>query len=193
MKFFQGRESRKVALLFLLKAVLFFVLLNYFFIGYTGMTIPGGRLYFPFLAEHADLVSLYRTFLLWGGAQFASLLGYPSYYFDYYLVVREGSGVQLVYSCLGLDLISAYTALVLAWPAKTLDKVIGSMVGIAAIILFNMVRLGGLVVLYTTENYGLFNFIDHHDLFNVIMLVVVFAMFAVHVNYTEHKEHTDIK
>jgi exosortase/archaeosortase family protein len=123
--------------------------------------------------------------LLWGGSLFVSLLGYTSYYTEFYLVVPGGASVQLVYSCLGIDLIAAYVALVLAWPAKQL-KMVSVLLGTIIIIMLNMIRLGGLVVLYATKHDSLFQQINHHDLFNIIVLIVVLIMFAIHVKYVDH-------
>ncbi len=187
MKFFLEKVHSKTWFWFLLKTIFFYLVIKYFFLAYAGLTIEGGGLYSPFLAEHFDFISMFRRFLLWGGVQFASLIGYPSFHTDYFLLVRGGAGVQLVYSCLGLDLISAYVALVLAWPSKWIYKVVSSLLATATIILLNMVRLGGLAVLYTTGNYGFFEYINHHDLFNIIVLIVVFVMFVVHLKYTEGK------
>jgi exosortase/archaeosortase family protein len=186
MKDFFKRES-SAWFWFLVKITLFYLAINYFFVAYTGLTIGGGRLYSRFLAEHLDFISLFRRFLLRGGALFASLIGYPSDYNDYILYVKDGSAVRMVYSCLGFGLMSAYAALVLAWPAKALHRIISLVLGTIIIIVLNMIRLGGLAVLYTTRHYGFFEYINHHDLFNIIVLVAVFIMFVIHLKYSESK------
>jgi len=173
---------------FVLLTLLFYFIFNYFFIAYTGLTISGGKFDSQFLAEHFDFISAFRKFLLWGGVQFASLLGYPSGYTDYTLYVRDGSAVRMVYSCLGFSLMSAYAALILAWPTKWLYRITSLIFGTIIIIALNMIRLGGLAVLYTTGHYGFFEYINHHDLFNIIVLVVVFLMFTLHIKYSEKKE-----
>jgi len=172
---------------FLLKTLLLYFTFNYFFLAYTGLTIPGGRFYSPFLLEHADFISVFRRFLLWGGAQFASLIGYPADYTNYMLSIRNGASVRMVHSCMGFSLMSAYAALILAWSAKVLYRVASVVIGTIIIIVLNMIRLGGLAVLYTTGNYGFFKYINHHDLFNIIVLIAVLAMFIIHMNYTESK------
>jgi hypothetical protein len=168
---FKTRESQVAkATFFLLKTFFLYALLDYSFIAYTGITSPGGRLYSPILYEKADFIGEFRVFLLWGGAQFASFIGYPSGYTNYTLFIQGGSGVRMVYSCLGLSLMSAYVALVVAWPSPWLH---------------NMIRLGGLTVLFSNGQYGYFKYINHHDLFNIIVLVVVFLMFTVHMKCSE--------
>jgi exosortase/archaeosortase family protein len=189
LKRFKKPKSTTVEIFrFLFKLILFYLILNYFFIACQGMTLPGGTFYSPFILEHFDFISTFRRFLLWGGAQFASLIGYPSGYSDYYLFVYGGARVRMVYSCLGFGLMSAYAALVLAWPAKWFYQLISLMIGWITIILLNMVRLGGLAVLYTTGNYGFFKYVNHHDLFNIIVLVTVFLMFVIHIKYSAGKK-----
>jgi exosortase/archaeosortase family protein len=128
---------------------------------------------------------VFRRFLLWGGAQFAAVMGYPSDYTDFTMTVRGGSGVRMVYSCMGFGLIAAFAALVLAWPARLKNKLISLGVGIAIIIILNMIRIGGLAVLFSNGYYEHFDFINHHDLFNVVVVVLIFLFFAWHVRRGE--------
>jgi len=174
--------------LFLFKLILFYLVLNYFFIACEGLATPGGKLYSPFILEHLDFISVFRRFLLWGGAQFASLIGYPSGYTDYNLFVYGGSSVRMIYSCLGFSLMSAYAALILAWPAKWFRQAVSLVIGWVAIILLNMMRLGGLAVLYTTGNYGFFKYVNHHVLFNIIVLAAAILMFAIYIKYSADKK-----
>ena len=171
-------------LLFLGKTILFFFLINYFFIAYTGLTIPGGRFFNSFILEHADFITAFRRFLLWGGAQFATLIGYPSGYTDFTMFIRGESGVRMVYSCMGFGLIAAWSALVLAWSAGLKDKLIGLASGISIIVILNMIRIGGLAILFSNGYYNYFDFINHHDLFNIIIVILIFLLFTWHIKHT---------
>jgi exosortase/archaeosortase family protein len=186
--FKQPESARSRIFWFLFKTLLFYLIFNYFFLAFEGLTTMGGKLYSPFIFEHFDFIRLFRKFLLWGGAQFASLIGYPSGYNHYNLFVYGGSGVRMVYSCLGFSLMSAYAALILAWPAKWFYQVMSLVMGLVIIILLNIVRLGGLAVLYSTGHNGFFNIIDHHTLFNIIVLAVALLMFAMHIKYSAGKK-----
>src|SRR6185369_4570776 len=98
--FSKPRSTKADIFLFLFKLIFFYLILNYFFVVFEGLIVPGGRLYSPFLLQYFDFISPFRRFLLWGGARFASLLGYPSGYADYNLFVYGGSSVRMIYSCL---------------------------------------------------------------------------------------------
>jgi len=191
--FFKSDSPATSIFLFLFKTTLFYFILNSFFLAYTGLTTPGGKLYIPFLVEYADFISAFRQFLLWGGAQFASSIGYQSGYNDTFLYVKGGSSVRMVYSCLGFSLMSAYAALVLAWPAKALFRIMSLVIGPMIIIALNMIRLGGLAVLYTTRHDGFSKYIDHHDLFNIVVLIAVFLMFTLHIKYSERNDFNKVK
>lgn len=169
---------------FLGKTLLYFFVINYFFMAYTGLTVPGGRFYSPVFFEHADFIGAFRRFLLWGGAQFATMIGYPSGYSDYKMFVYGQSGVRMVYSCMGFGLIAAFAALVLAWPARVKHKLISLVIGVSIIILLNMIRIGGLAILYSNGYYEHFDFINHHDLFNIVVVILIFLFFMWHVRKT---------
>jgi exosortase/archaeosortase family protein len=177
-----GKEStNRDVFLFLGKLILIFLAINYFFIGYTGLTVPGGKFYNSFFAEHADFISAFRRFLLWGGAKFATFIGYPSGYTDYTMFIHGGTGVRMVYSCMGFGVMSAYAALILAWPAPWLNRLMSLLAGLSLIVLINMIRIGGLAVLYATRRNDVFGFINHHDVFNVVVVVIIFLFFTFHI------------
>jgi exosortase/archaeosortase family protein len=185
IKKYLGPEQPYSSILwFLGKTIVYFFVINYFFVVYTGITVPGGKFYFPALFEYADVIGVFRRFLLWGGAQFASLIGYPSGYSDFTMYVHGQSGVRMVYSCMGFGLIAAFSALILAWPARLVNKLTSLVLGIVLIILLNMIRIGGLAVLFSKGYYEHFDFINHHDLFNIVVVVLIFLFFMWHVRRT---------
>lgn len=181
IKSYLGSHPYGSAAAFLGKTFIFYFVLDYFFLAYTGLTVPGGRFYHPFFLEYADFIGAFRRFLLWGGAQLASLIGYPSGYSDYTMFIHGQSGVRMVYSCMGFGLMSAYAALILAWPAPWRNRIISLSAGLVCIILLNMIRIGGLAVLYSNGQHGLFSFINHHDVFNIVVIVIVFFFFVIHI------------
>ncbi len=148
---------------------------------YMGVLVPEGKVHSTWLSEHADFVSLFRRFLLWGGTRFSSLLGYPATHDDYMIYVEGVAGVRIIYTCLGFGLISAYTALLLGWPGRWQQRLISGAIGIVMIIVLNMMRLGGLAVLFVTGHYDLFDNVNHHDIFNGIVLFICFLLFVRHV------------
>lgn len=165
-------------LLFVIKLVGFYLLLSSLFSFLIGLTSPGGSFYSPWMSENFDVIATYRTFLLSLASFFVQLFGYQTTFNTYDLFIENGEGIRLVYSCLGLSVKAAFTALILAYPSEVREKIIYLIIGITAIIVFNTIRLGGLVILYTRQNTSLFDIIDHHDLFNIIIYAIVLLIFA---------------
>lgn len=173
---FIGKEAM-VMVWFVLQSVVFFVGLYSIIHLYIGITSPGGRVYSPFLSEYLDLAGAFRRFLLWGGSLFAKMLGYPATYSDYRMHIEGGSGVKMVYSCMGYGIMSVYSALMLAWPASRNRMMLHLLGGLIMIIALNMIRIGGLAVLYTEGHHALFRFIDHHDVFNIVVYTCILVYF----------------
>lgn len=190
-KYLSPNYPYRSILVFLGKTILFFFVINYFFVACTGLTVPGGKLYSPFLLEYADFTGAFRRFLLWGGAQFATLIGYPSGYTDFTMFVYGHSGVRMVYSCMGFGLMSACAALILAWPAPWKNRFVSLFIGLVTIILLNMIRIGGLAVLFSNGHHQLFNYISHHDLFNIIVVAIIFLFFTLHIQMATRRGQVD--
>lgn len=190
-KYLGSSYPHRPVFLFLIKTILLFLSINYFFIAYTGLTVSGGKFFSPFFAEHADFIGAFRRFLLWGGVQFANLIGYPSGYTDYTMFIDGGLRVRMVYSCMGIGVMSAYVALILAWPARWWNRLISLCIGLAVIILINMVRIGALAILFSIGHHQLFRFINHHDVFNIVVVVMIFLLFVFHTQRNTPTRTTD--
>ena len=91
--------------------------------------------------------------------------------------ITGGSGIRLVYSCLGYGVMSFYSAFILAWPAKSFKKKwLPMFSGLLLIIFLNILRLALLPIIYT-EYPEAKNFpIDHHDIFNAVVYLVVLTV-----------------
>ncbi|MCR8560166.1 hypothetical protein KXD93_21115 [Mucilaginibacter sp. BJC16-A38] len=82
-----------------------------------------------------------------------------------------GRGViQLVYSCLGLGVISFFAAFVLAYPAKLKSKIIFLVSGIFGIELLNVLRFVLLALFWHKKDNRI---VDHHTVFNIIIYVII--------------------
>ncbi len=179
---------------FVLKTIFLFFFFDLFFTAYTGITAEGGGLYSPFLANHLNFVSAFRRFLLWGGTIFAAVFGYQATSDEYNMVIVGGRGVKMVYSCMGFGLMSAFAALILAWPEHWKKKISSLAIGLIMIIFLNMVRIGGLAILFSEGKYGFFSYIDHHDLFNYIVYFFILLFFIWHTRSKNNdtNEHAEV-
>jgi len=142
---------------------------NELFIGLTAK----GNLYSPFLDEHLNYVKAFRRFLLLMAGEFIGLFGHSTSVYDLGLKMDTGRGVRLVYSCLGLSILSFWWAMILAFPQSLKNKIIFFFGGTALIVLLNIMRIAAVALVYNswpkTE-------VDHHLLFNIVVYGILFLL-----------------
>jgi len=149
---------------------LFLFLLFYFFnILFFGFTNPGNN-YSAFLAGHLNYIQWLRQFLLGASTNIVNLLGYTAIHNEYELLVAGHGAIRLVYSCLGLGVISFFTAFVIAYPKPWRRKLIFIVAGILVIEMLNIIRFVLLAIFWDKHTPQI---IDHHTVFNIIIYVLI--------------------
>ncbi len=146
-----------------------FIVFYYFNILFFGLTTPGGQ-YSPFLAEHLNYIQALRWVLLKCSALILKCFGFVAITNNYELLVAGHGAIILVYSCLGLGIISFFTAFVLAYPKPHKQKIIFLLSGIFTIQFLNIIRF---VVLALFMNKHPGAIIDHHTIFNIFIYIVI--------------------
>ncbi|WP_183563745.1 exosortase Y [Mucilaginibacter sp. SP1R1] len=154
---------------FAIKFVVIFIIFYYFHIWFLGITSPGNY-YSAFLANHLNYIQGLRTLLLSGSAQILSWLGFSVIYNHIDLLVAGKGAIRLAYDCLGLRLMSFFTAFIIAYPQKLKHKVIFLAAGIFCIQFLNIIRF---VLLALFWNKKANQIIDHHTIFNIILYILV--------------------
>jgi len=165
------------SLWFVLRLIVLYVFFYGLSLALIGLTSPAGKFYFPFFAEKLNLVEGFRIFLLKASGIFSSLSGFETEVIPPYKLIVGNSGITLVYSCMGYGLMSLWLALVMAYPSRWSQKISPLVGGIILINLLNILRIGGLAMLYSKGKIELFNWIDHHTLFNTVVYVSLFGVF----------------
>jgi len=164
---------------FILKLVGLYLIFYGFSLALIGCTAPEGRMYIPFLAEKLNLVEGFRMFLLKTSKIFTTLSGFESEVLPPYKLSVGNSGIKLVYSCMGYGLMSLWMALVIAYPARWKQKILPILVGLLLINLLNILRIGGLAMMYSQGETDIFNWINHHTLFNLVVYTTMFGVYVV--------------
>ncbi len=149
--------------------IILFTLFYYFNIMFFGLTQPGHH-YSSFLAGHLNYIAGLRIILLKSSAAILNLLGFAAITNDYDLLVAGHGTLQVVYSCLGLGVISFFAAFVLAYPGNWRSKLIFLAGGIIGIEFLNMLRFVLLAIFWDKRNYHI---IDHHTIFNMVLYLVI--------------------
>ena len=162
---------------FLASFIALYLVFYYFTFFWIGI-MAKGNLYWAFAETHLNYIELFRYFLLNSAKVICSLFGFKASIIGQFgMKIEGGSGIRLVYSCLGYGVMSFYTAFVLAWPTQVFkDKWVPLVTGLCTIIILNILRLAFLPMIFTTYP-GARNFpIDHHDIFNGILYLIIAGM-----------------
>lgn len=146
-----------------------FAIFYYFNLFFFGITSPGNH-YNAFLSEHLNYIQGLRYLLLHSSAQILNWLGYTAITSDYELLVVGHGVLRLVYSCLGLGVMSFFAAFVIAYPGDLKPKLLFGISGIVGIQLLNILRFV-LLALFWNKRGG--HIIDHHTIFNIIIYIII--------------------
>jgi len=175
-----ARETAKKILFFMLRLLVVFFIFDFFFLFLIGAPVKGG-IYWALLEKY-NLAEMFRDMLLLGGGMVAKLFGYECAIAGNRLAIAGGSGVIVGYSCYGFSVVSLYAALIVAYPQRARIKAVYLAAGLISIIALNMLRIGGLAIIFTKANREELVALDHHLIFNIIVYALIFAIFYKFVN-----------
>jgi len=160
------RESPLRFLLIFLGLFLFFYYFNIFFFGITSH----GSHYSVFLDEHLNYIRLLRRLLLLASQYIINLCGFTAINNAFQLLVAGHGTLDVVYSCLGLGVMSFFAAFVIAYPKRLKPKLIFLFTGLICIQLLNVLRFVLLAILWDKKP-GLI--LDHHTIFNIVIYTII--------------------
>lgn len=164
-----SNQQKNVLLRFMLSFLVLFFGFYYFNILFFGITSPGNN-YIPWLDDHLNYISGLRRLLLKASSTVLGLLGYGTVINEYEILVAGHGVLRLVYSCLGLGVISFFTAFVIAYPKEWKNKLSFLIAGILAIEVLNVARFVLLALFWTNSSIRI---IDHHTIFNIIIYLII--------------------
>lgn len=168
--------NKKFLLQYLLKFLLTFCVLyfgTYFIIG---VTTPGGEYYNNFIAQNLNYIDWLRKLLLNSSRLLLSVFGHKSAIENIYdLRLIGGTRVHMVYSCLGIGLLSFWAAFIIANKNTLLKKIAWITGGFAVICLLNVIRVS-LLLLANNFGWKLFRVVDHHTMFNITVYIFILLM-----------------
>lgn len=147
-----------------------FLLFYYFNIFYFAITSTGSRYYNAFLATHFNYIGWLRNLLLACSAHILRWFNYMVIRNEYQLLVVGKSAIHLVYTCLGLGVMSFFAAFVLAYPRALQPKIIFLVTGLLGIQLLNVIRFVLLALFWGRRSQQI---IDHHTIFNIIIYIII--------------------
>ena len=171
---------------FLIIFLSLFCFLYYFNIIFIGLVAPGGY-YTPFLAQYLNYIEGLRYALMQSSASIVRALGEQVFTTELWMRVTGRGGFIMAYDCLGFGIMSFFTAFVVAFPKPLKTKFWFLPAGLLLIQSLNIIRFV-LLGLYWKQS-GLKAVIDHHDLFNIILYIILMIVLYFWVNSNQPKNN----
>lgn len=172
-------RSVPIYIKFLLLFLSTYAVLYYGTYAFIGLSTEGGK-YIHWL-RYVDYVSLYRRILLGSASQIIEWLGYYTQIRGKYLLYINGTvGIQLVYWCLGIGILSFWVSYIFAFTGDTLGfRLKWIIIGIVVITCLNIMRIALLLITYYHKGISTSG-INHHDIYNYIVYGIVFLLLFLH-------------
>ena len=180
MKRFDRESPVRFVGVFLLLFVTFYYINVFFF----SITSHGGH-YNAFLDEHLNYIRLLRHILLAISAQIINWFGYTAITNDLELLVVGHGTIRVVYSCLGLGVMSFFAAFAIAYPKKLKARLIFLMLGILGIQTLNILRFVLLAIFWDKKKGDLI--LDHHTIFNIIIYLIIAVSIYFWISHDDKK------
>jgi len=163
-------KAQNKPLRFVISFLVLFLIFYYFNIFYFSLTSSGTHYYNAFLAHHLNYIQAFRWLLLFCTAHLLQFLGFDAIFNNYELLVAGHGSIQVTYTCLGLGILSFFTAFVLSYPKPLKSKVI---IGVAGIVIIEFLNITRFMLLALYGNKQINQFIDHHTLFNILIYLII--------------------
>jgi exosortase/archaeosortase family protein len=169
---------------FIVKFLVFFLGLHYANELFIGITAPGG-LYISFFDHNLNYVAWLRQSILWGAKMVSGIFGYDAYIDGpFHLRASSGPGVQMVYSCLGLGIMSFWAGFVLAHAIPWKKKLGWTLLGLVMIWIINCLRVS-VILAASVNRWNANKYLDHHDMFNIFAYIIVFILIIIFIKKHE--------
>jgi exosortase/archaeosortase family protein len=175
----KGSPVRFVLIFLTLFAAFYYF--NIFFFGITSQ----GNYYNSFLAQHLDYIRGLRHLLLNTTAKLLNWMGFGAITDDTDILIAGHGRLKLIYSCLGLGIMSFFSAFVIAYPRRLKPKILFLVIGLICIQILNIMRFLVLAILWD-KNEGS-QIIDHHTVFNIIIYVIIAVSLYFWVKHDDKK------
>lgn len=139
-----------------------------------------GGIYWEFGAEHLNYIQWFRSFQLNTADTFLNYLGFETYFKnETTLAFKNGSGIVLVYGCLGIEVISLWCIYIFfsESPSNT-RKIKWALAGSVAILVLNIIRIIILLIAFNKKWLG--DDFDHHSFYNFLLYIIIILFIVLH-------------
>lgn len=180
----------KAFIRFIVKFLLAFAICYYGTYLFIGITVPGGY-YSPFAAKYLNYVSWVRQSLLYGTEMTMAAFHIQTYRADEYIIrITNGTGIRMVYQCLGFGVMSFWVAFVFASATTAMRKIYWILAGLLFIWIINVIRLS-FVLVATNKGWPMPLGLDHHTWFNILSYGFIFMLIYFFTRKNKNEVVTD--
>ncbi|WP_316804865.1 exosortase Y [Pedobacter nototheniae] len=170
------KQANKKAIKFIITLFVLYIFFSQGNLFMNSVMNPEGKYYNAFIATHLDYIQALKTALIKPAVWIIKLFGFYAIHNEMDVMVIDGPYLRINYSCLGLGVMSFLAAFVLAFPASWKSTLKMLVIGMVTIYVLNILRIAGLGVLLGFFKSQRNNFTYHHEVFNIIVYVCIFAM-----------------
>lgn len=170
------KKANKLAIRFVITMVVLYLIFSQANLFMNSVTSPEGRFYNAFFTEHFNYIQWTRSALIIPATWLIELFGFHTVHNNMDIMVVNGPYLRVNYSCIGLGVMSFFTAFIIAYPAKLKSKFKLLIIGTIMIHVLNIFRIAGLGILLGFFKSQRDNFTYHHEIFNVIVYCCIFAL-----------------
>lgn len=170
------KEANKKAIKFVVALFILYILFSQGNLFMNSVMTPGSRFHNAYIADHFDYIQGLKTALIVPAVWIIKAFGFYAIHNEMDVMVVAGPYLRVNYSCLGLGVMSFLAAFVLAFPAPWKSTFKMLVIGFIAIYVLNVLRIAGLGVLLGFFKSQRNNFTYHHEIFNIIVYICIFAM-----------------
>lgn len=179
-------SSNKTLLIFFIKLVVIYFILDLCYTGYVGLVDPKGSFDFTNTLGRFNLIDYITQATTYPVSWLLKLIGFSTYLKGNVVGIEGFRGIKILFPCLGIKMWIVFFSLIAAYPTKQNWKTVSIflLLGIFIIHFFNIVRMFLLTLTnryYGSESMHEIIFQRHHDVFNLVVGGVVLAMFYVWV------------
>lgn len=177
----QKKKANKAAILFVVKLLFLYFLFSQGNLFMNSVISEGGKFYSAFISENFNYIQGLRTALITPAVWIIKLFGFYAIFNQSDVMVVDGPLLRVNYSCLGLGVMSFFTAFVIAFPAKLKAKVRLFVIGTLMIYVLNVGRIAGLGIFLGFFKSQRDNFTYHHEIFNIIVYICIFLLLYLYI------------
>lgn len=170
------KKANKLAIRFVITMVILYLIFSQANLFMNSVTSPGGQYYNAFFTEHFNYIQWTRSALIIPATWLIELFGFHTVHNHMDIMVVAGPYLRVNYSCIGLGVMSFFTAFIIAYPATLKSKIKLFIIGTIMIYMLNVLRIAGLGILLGYFQSQRDNFTYHHEIFNVIVYCCIFAL-----------------